>query len=439
MAARRAAARGGDRAALQEQEARKLSREARLREIRGGDGAGGYHSGGIAGAPRGGAGATTVVQYPEDEQHAVREKLLGDIDAARRRAKRAAVLKKLRAGLASRRTVRPAYGELCFFEHEFKSPVSRDCVFEVRCDDPDLMSWRRRMSGRGFAPPRECPRSARDGGRRTAGAVVLLGQESVKVPSFQFDAEPAGTGARRPVPRARRTGAYTSAALSPCAVQPRTDRPPGCYTSALVACRPWRERFGSRGSEHDFFKARLPRLGIPARDADGNSCLAVRSDPAVAVAEPSLRGSSAGVEGGSGSGGGAEEITPISTARPKVPLDVFTCACAPIDISDGWRHLARLRTRHAACRRLGARGSDDAHEHRRTGGNATRRVAAFSSHPDELGVARIVAPPAGAPRRYSRRSSAGARSSGRYDSSRGHRAPRTGALRPRRRTLGHRP
>ena len=180
MAARRAAARGGDRAALQEQEARKLSREARLREIRGGDGAGGYHSGGIAGAPRGGAGATTVVQYPEDEQHAVREKLLGDIDAARRRAKRAAVLKKLRAGLASRRTVRPAYGELCFFEHEFKSPVSRDCVFEVRCDDPDLMlvastdEWKGLRAAAGM--PQGAPGMEDDAWR---GRLFLLGRESV--------------------------------------------------------------------------------------------------------------------------------------------------------------------------------------------------------------------------------------------------------------------
>ena len=46
-----------------------------------------------------------------------------DIDSARRRTKRASVLAKLRAGLGARRVIRPAYGELCFFEHEFKSPA----------------------------------------------------------------------------------------------------------------------------------------------------------------------------------------------------------------------------------------------------------------------------------------------------------------------------
>jgi hypothetical protein len=85
--------------ALQQQEARKLSREARLREIRGGDGAGGHHLGGGGG---GGIGAGAPAQYPEDEEHAVRGKLLDDIDSARRRAKRTAVLRKLRVGLASR-------------------------------------------------------------------------------------------------------------------------------------------------------------------------------------------------------------------------------------------------------------------------------------------------------------------------------------------------
>jgi hypothetical protein len=94
LSERRAAARDGPRAGLEQQEARKLSREARLREIRGGDGVGGYHmdpAGGDGGVTPGRAGSGAA-QHPEDQQHAVRGKLLEDIDSARRRTKRASVL-----------------------------------------------------------------------------------------------------------------------------------------------------------------------------------------------------------------------------------------------------------------------------------------------------------------------------------------------------------
>jgi hypothetical protein len=50
------------------------------------------------------------------------------------------ILAKLRAGLGARRVIRPAYGELCFFEHEFKSPAARDCVFEAGASTRPMIS-----------------------------------------------------------------------------------------------------------------------------------------------------------------------------------------------------------------------------------------------------------------------------------------------------------
>ena len=69
----------------------------------------------------------------------VRAKLLESVDAARRRAKREAVLRKLRETSEFKKTVRPRFGELCFFEHPFRNGSDREGVFEIRCDDPDIV------------------------------------------------------------------------------------------------------------------------------------------------------------------------------------------------------------------------------------------------------------------------------------------------------------
>ena len=38
-----------------------------------------------------------------------------------------------------KKTVRPRFGELCLFEHPFRNGSDREGVFEIRCDDPDIV------------------------------------------------------------------------------------------------------------------------------------------------------------------------------------------------------------------------------------------------------------------------------------------------------------
>ena len=121
------------RDALEAQETRKLAREARLREIRG-EGADAF--------ARGDASRPSPSRDPKLEASArlaVRAKLLESVEAARRRAKREAVLRKLRETSEFKKTVRPRFGELCFFEHPFRNGSDREGVFEIRCDDPDIV------------------------------------------------------------------------------------------------------------------------------------------------------------------------------------------------------------------------------------------------------------------------------------------------------------
>jgi hypothetical protein len=121
------------RDALLAQETRKLAREARLREIRG-EGADAF--------ARGDASRPSPSPDPKLEASArlaVRAKLLESVEAARRRAKREAVLRKLRETSEFKKTVRPRFGELCFFEHPFRNGSASEGVFEIRCDDPDIV------------------------------------------------------------------------------------------------------------------------------------------------------------------------------------------------------------------------------------------------------------------------------------------------------------
>ena len=56
--------------------------------------------------------------------------MLADITHARERRKRELIEHKLRSGLCVKaRTLRPQYGEVCFFELEFKNPFSSERVF----------------------------------------------------------------------------------------------------------------------------------------------------------------------------------------------------------------------------------------------------------------------------------------------------------------------
>ena len=112
------------RSTLEEQELRKLTRERRLLEIRNG---------------KSSAERDDTDVSSDDLKLSVRSKVLDVVDAARKRQKRVSILKKLRESAKTKITIRPAYGELIFFEFPFRNPdVSKNKVFEIRCDDGDI-------------------------------------------------------------------------------------------------------------------------------------------------------------------------------------------------------------------------------------------------------------------------------------------------------------
>ena len=410
-----AAAAGDRRGALREQEARKLAREARLREIRGGAD--------TTGVERDPKAAALAVSSATSDERAVRNKLLGDIDSARRRVKRESVLQKLRAQTSGRVVLRPCWGEACFFERAFRNPEDRDCVFEVRCDDPDVslvasaaecdaLRGIGAMGGGGDVAgsnPRGGGAKAAEDSQLAGNRLFLLAGESVSVPfKFQsFDADGVADGSAPGAPdeglhlRPRMIAVHfvnaedgTSAGALTLDVKPR----------AQTVQRTMR----FQAAEWDFFKTRLPPPpGVRTRDDDGRVTLAVRaSDPAVAAA--------IAADAGDESGMAAEEITlrykcggekdaaegsspgdsSASASAPR-PAGFFVCVYAD-------RFLARLvatwrvfvhavprvdvsatvgQTSHAGMVVQGGSGG---------GGGETalgsRRLAAFSSHPDELRV-----------------------------------------------------
>ncbi|GMH42847.1 hypothetical protein BSKO_10766 [Bryopsis sp. KO-2023] len=70
----------------------------------------------------------------------VRENLLNDIQNARSRSKRETLKTKLRQNLASKKVVEPSYGETLAFHHEFRNPFGHDDVFVLRISHPDMIS-----------------------------------------------------------------------------------------------------------------------------------------------------------------------------------------------------------------------------------------------------------------------------------------------------------
>jgi len=166
--------------------------------------------------------------------------------------------------------------------------------------------------------------------------------------------------------------------------------------------------FRFQAPAHDFFKARLPPPpGWPTRDANGDPCMAVRaSDPAVAagVAEhsASVRASAsaaaAGTSTSAGFGVGAEEITLRYKCGgpPDGPASTSFYVCVYADrflgtLAAVWRVFVHAVPRVDISALVGQTMHTSIVV---PGGSATRRIAAFSSHPDELQVApdRLVLP-----------------------------------------------
>ena len=366
LLSRRRADESGDRGALREQEARKLARQARLREIRGGKSTTGSDAA---------SDARRALTSAGNDERALRAKMLEDIDSARRRAKREHVLRKLRSETATRVVVRPRFGETCFFEHAFRSPVDRDCVFEVRCDDPDVALV---ASTAEWSAPRRAAGTFRaragDGGRRVGGEQTVLLAGTLACRCFNLRR-------RRRHGRVRGWAAAPRRAPRPCisstprrhvrGVLARDVRP-----RAVTVARTFRFP-----AEHEFFKTRLPPpSGAATRDEHGNTCMAVRaSDPSVAVA---IAG-----DAGDESGMAAEEITiRFKCGGPESRRARAFYVCVYADKFLG-RLVATWRVFVHAVPRvdISATIGQTAHAAMVVQGGATaRRVTAFTSHRDEL-------------------------------------------------------
>ncbi|GIL84279.1 hypothetical protein Vretimale_15928 [Volvox reticuliferus] len=81
----------------------------------------------------------------EDQFRRVQKQLLADVSAARSRRKHDFILEQLRKSMVTRRVVRPAYGEVLVYEHEFQNPYGHEQTFEVRISKPTDVSILSRM------------------------------------------------------------------------------------------------------------------------------------------------------------------------------------------------------------------------------------------------------------------------------------------------------
>ncbi|GLC73822.1 hypothetical protein PLESTF_001424700 [Pleodorina starrii] len=76
----------------------------------------------------------------EDQFRRVQKQLLADVAAARGRRKHEFILEQLRKAMVTRRVVRPAYGEVLVYEYEFQNPYSHEQTFELRISHPAEVS-----------------------------------------------------------------------------------------------------------------------------------------------------------------------------------------------------------------------------------------------------------------------------------------------------------
>lgn len=63
-----------------------------------------------------------------DQFRRVQKQLLADVSAARSRRKHEFILEQLRKSMVTRRVVRPSFGEVLVYEHEFQNPYSHEQV-----------------------------------------------------------------------------------------------------------------------------------------------------------------------------------------------------------------------------------------------------------------------------------------------------------------------
>ncbi|KAG2438730.1 hypothetical protein HXX76_005275 [Chlamydomonas incerta] len=72
----------------------------------------------------------------EDHFRRVQKQLLVDVASARSRRKHEFILEQLRKSMVTRRIVKPAFGEVLVYEFEFQNPYSHEQTFELRINKP---------------------------------------------------------------------------------------------------------------------------------------------------------------------------------------------------------------------------------------------------------------------------------------------------------------
>ncbi|KXZ51260.1 hypothetical protein GPECTOR_13g747 [Gonium pectorale] len=81
----------------------------------------------------------------EDHFRRVQKQLLADVSAARSRRKHEFILEQLRRSMVTRRIVKPSFGEVLVYEYEFQNPYSHEQTFDLRISTPHEVSVLSRM------------------------------------------------------------------------------------------------------------------------------------------------------------------------------------------------------------------------------------------------------------------------------------------------------
>ena len=331
------------------------------------------------------------------------------VEAARRRAKREAVLRKLRETSEFKKTVRPRFGELCFFEHPFRNGSDREGVFEIRCDDPDIVlvtSSAKRARLRELASARDATYDEEDA-RRNERAFIdleddafdgnrlfLAAGESARLAfTFQsFERYDLATGSSDDSPHLRPRSAVIHF----------VDTDEGVSVHALVVdVRPRAAQtartFRFHASENDFWKTEIPvpvPVGAFFLKQKRSSFAARASDPSVAATIVDPRDRDSTDEGETDGGTNRETARPVAfvSLRAKCgaaaePNDVFKTFFVNVygdellaTLLFTWRVTLRVAPKVDVAATVGQTTRASV----AVKGIAGRRVTAYTSRPGEL-------------------------------------------------------
>lgn len=126
----------------------------------------------------------------DDPVRRLQQQLLADVSSARSRRKHATILDTLRKSMVTKRTLRPGFGEVIVYEHEFQNPYSSEGVFEVSISSPNevailtrLEDYRalRAANARFFGTPSQ-PVGPLEQELMQGARLFLQGQERITLP-----------------------------------------------------------------------------------------------------------------------------------------------------------------------------------------------------------------------------------------------------------------